>query len=47
MKTLSPLGAFIAHERKALGCTVETFCKECGITMKTYYRLMGKKSDST
>lgn len=47
MKTLSPLGALIAHERKALGCTVETFCKECGITMKTYYRLMGKKSDST
>ena len=47
MKTLSPLGAFIAHERKALGCTVETFCKECGINKKTYYRLMGKKSDST
>ena len=47
MKTLSPLGAFIAHERKALGCTVETICKECGINKNTYYRLMGKKSDST
>ena len=41
---LSPLGAFIAHERIALGYTVKTFCSECGITVKTYYRLIEKKS---
>ena len=43
MNTHTPLGALIAHERTALGCTVKTFCKECGITMKTYYRLIEKK----
>lgn len=37
------LGAFIAKERKALGCPVTTFCRECGITTRTYYRLLGGK----
>lgn len=43
-KSLSPLGTFIKYERMALGCTVKIFCKECGITPKTYYRLIEKKS---
>jgi transcriptional regulator with XRE-family HTH domain len=46
-KILSPLGTFIKYERKALGCTVIAFCQECGIAVKTYYRLIEKKSDST
>ena len=46
-KPLSPLGALIVRERKALGCTVKVFCKECGINPKTYYRLLEKKSDTT
>ena len=43
-ESLSPLGTFIKHERKALGCPVQTFCRECGISVKTYYRVIEKKS---
>lgn len=45
MRTIhsSTLGAFIVKERKALGCPVTTFCRECGITTRTYYRLLGEK----
>ena len=38
------LGTFIVGERMALGCSVKTFSRECGITVKTYYRLLGGKS---
>lgn len=42
--SIAPLGAFIARERIALGYTVKIFCFECCITVKTYYRLIEKKS---
>ena len=41
----SPLSIFIANERKALGCTVVNFCRECGITVRTYYRMLGEKNN--
>lgn len=41
----SPLGIFIANERKALGSTVVNFCRECGITVNTYYRMLGEKNN--
>ena len=39
-----PLGTFIVRERMALACSVLIFCRECGISVKTYYRLVEKKS---
>lgn len=38
-----PLSALIAHERSEGGYTVRAFCRECGISVKTYYRLLEKK----
>jgi hypothetical protein len=37
------LGAVISGARQLCRATVNDFCREAGITVKSYYRLMHKK----
>lgn len=37
------IGATIHAARQLCGCTVTDFCREAGISTKSYYRLMHKK----
>ena len=37
------MGAVVNAAREQAGCTVTQFCREAGISVKSYYRLMHKK----
>lgn len=39
----SAVGAAINESRQLCGITVKTFCREAGINLHSYYRLMHKK----
>ena len=40
---ISATGAVISQARQLCGITIDDFCREAGITVKSYYRLMHKK----
>ena len=39
----SAVGAAISEARQLCGLTVTDFCREAGISVKSYYRLLQKK----
>lgn len=42
----SALGTLIVKERMKLRCPIKVYCRECGISVKTYYNLLEKKSNT-
>lgn len=42
-ESISAVGAAINEGRHLCGLTVKDFCREAGISMHSYYRLMHKK----